>query len=151
MLALGSFTSAFFDANSLTTLKLAFNEYSVFHERPTVSLADLLPLKKPWPHLRRLSLHFMPLRLAEFQILVGAQRNTLTKFKGSSLYLLDGSWPEALDALRGFDNLQQFKLRVPRGGMFGDGEYSNTLEEEMCRYVMKLVDRNPLQALIPNI
>lgn len=149
MLALGSLTSAFFDVANLTTLELSFDEYPVFYERPTVGLADLLPLTRPWPHLRNLSLRYTPCHLEELQILVDSLRNILTRFETYCLYLLSGSWLEALDVLRGFESLQYISFEFPKGANFGDGRriHPTIPEERMARYVLKLSDRNPLHSL----
>jgi hypothetical protein len=49
--------------------------------------------------------------------------------------------------LRGFETLQHITLDYPRGGEFGDGMrfFHNLPKEATARYVLKLIDDNPLR------
>jgi hypothetical protein len=145
MAALTSLAATFFAIPSLTSLELVFDEHGSGQNKK-VSLSALLPPSGSWPHLRSLSLKYLPLSLDDLQALVAALRNTLKKLYGHCLTLQSGSWLDALDLLRGFEALRHIDLGFLRGGEFGEGQYNfiNLPRQAMASYVMKEIDRNPL-------
>jgi hypothetical protein len=130
----------------LIRLELSFHDYSPFYHRPQASLSEILPLDRPWLALKDLILSHIFFKIAELEALVEDLSATLTNFDGDSLYLLDGSWIDALDTFRGFHALRQFSLSHPIGMQFGNDwrAFHNTPDKEMEEYVLRRRDRNPL-------
>lgn len=81
MLALCSLTSAFFDTPTLKTLEFSFDEFPAYHEPPMVSISDILPMgSQTWPQLHTLSLRYVPLTIADAELLVRTLRGHLKRF-----------------------------------------------------------------------
>ncbi|KAH7113982.1 hypothetical protein B0J13DRAFT_515304 [Dactylonectria estremocensis] len=147
MLALCSFTQHFFSAPNLESLHIWFAEYPCFYETPTVSLMDILPLQKSWPQLSDLELRYQPTTLSELKTLVALQGDTVKNFNCECVWLLDGGWHEAIEAIRGFGGIEKICVKYPRGERYGSGRGRNVgmPYDEVCRYILKQTDVNPLE------
>lgn len=148
MLALCSLTSAYFDSSTLSSLRISFDEFPAFHEPPTVSISDILPLETQlWPQLHTLSLRYVPLTITDATMLVGILKGHLKSFKCWCSWLVQGSWIEVVDNFRELDLLQSFEIDYPKGGEFADVSWNhpNTfLKQEVEKYVLKAAASNPL-------
>ncbi|KAH6960057.1 hypothetical protein BKA56DRAFT_600351 [Ilyonectria sp. MPI-CAGE-AT-0026] len=147
MLALCSFTQHFFSAPNLESLYIWFVEYPRFYEIPTVSLVDILPLQKSWPQLSDLELRYQPAALSDLRTLVSLQGNTVKSFNCECVWLLNGSWDEAIEAMRGFGSLEKVSVKYPRGERYGSGRglHIGIPYDEVCCYILKQTDVNPLR------
>ncbi|KAH7128871.1 hypothetical protein EDB81DRAFT_808443 [Dactylonectria macrodidyma] len=146
MLALCSFTQHFFSAPNLESLYIWFVEYPRFYEIPTVSLDDILPFQQSWPRLSDLELRYQPVSLRDLRTLVSLQGNTLKSFKCECVWLLDGGWDEAIRVIRDVENMEEVYVKYPRGERYGSG-YGTHVDmpyDEVCRYILKETDVNPL-------
>ncbi|CAH0058472.1 unnamed protein product [Clonostachys solani] len=146
MLALCSFTKPFFTAPKLEKLKIVFPTYTYHFNPPEVGISDILPLESPWQHLDTLTLLYQPAKLEDLSALVANQGNTITNFRWDHTWLLTGRWDEAVEVLRGFRKLSKVSVDYPKGGCCKSpsSRIFKTPHEEICRYILKETDVNPL-------
>ena len=144
---LGNLTRAFFDVESLESLKLSFGNYPCFYEVPEISLAQILPLQtRTWSHLQTLELQHIPFHQYEVRTLAERHSKTVKKFDISGPYLLSGSWVDSVEHLRSLDKLEEVNFQYPKGGEFGNNSrYSRGYpDEEIMKYLLREREDNPV-------
>ncbi|KAH7116759.1 hypothetical protein B0J11DRAFT_100394 [Dendryphion nanum] len=156
MMALCNFTSACFSSKHLSDLHLSMDNYPVFYQIPTVSLADIFSFPLPsTKNLARLYLRNVPFKLNELRDFIeSSQReggNELQWLNMYSPWLLTGTWLKASKVLRGFGSmLEHFEFTFPRGAEFGDLRIRNKPSTRKFEdYVTGQTDVNPLEGWEP--
>jgi hypothetical protein len=143
MLSLCSITQPFFSAPNLESLHIRFDEYTSNSARPTVSLGDILPLETSWSRLHTMFLWYQPATITELKSLVSRHSKTVRDFVWYSPWLLEGTWPDAVEIIRGFKNLEDFRLEFPKGD-------PNTLtygwpKDEVRKYILRETNEKPIR------
>lgn len=146
--SLSDLSNALCDVPALEELKLSFFVFATQDEEGP-SAAQFLPLKtRRWAHLESLCTTGIPFHGEDIRTLTQqCDRNMLSYLDVSDVTLLSGSWKEAIEDLREFNQLQCVWFEDPQGA-----EFELTIPEEdhseICREVQKYLCRecneNPL-------
>ena len=147
---LGNLTRAFFDVESLKSLKLSFGDYTSSSNVPEISLGQILPLQtRTWLYLQTLTLHAIPFYQYEVRTLAERHSKTVNKLDIFTPYLLSGSWVDSVEYLRSLDKLEQVGFQHLMGGGFGHSlNYSRAsrwyLNNEVAKYLLREREDNPV-------
>ncbi|CRG90143.1 hypothetical protein PISL3812_07185 [Talaromyces islandicus] len=127
---------------------------------PEISAGQFLHLK--WENLRSLDLCSVPFHETEFANMIRRLPESLQSLHLNEIYLLSGSWAEAIDSLRAL-RLRDLYFRWPCGGEYGGRDYEEgtnneeflherarpTIEYPEGRYLLQLA-RSQLEDLTLN-
>lgn len=145
---LGALVGAFCNVEELEHLTLSFEEYPCFTERPQISATKFLALR--WKCLQSLCLRNIPFEDTEMVSLVQRLPQTLKRLKVCSLYLLSGSWAQAVEHLRALTQLKEMDFQSPRGAEFGHTAtfLEDSKREGISRYILRRGEENPLPDIV---
>jgi hypothetical protein len=145
MLALCSLTQCF-SSPLVEELSMSMGDYLGERTRPTVSISDILPMI-PRSKLKILSIKYVPATIGDLNTLVALQHESVTSLNWDHGWLLDSDWDEALDVLRGLQNLSSVSIKYPRGQRYGRpfGHDPKLPYEDAYSYILKESSTNPLR------
>jgi hypothetical protein len=145
MLALGSITKPLASSPNLEYLRADLE--SNCHTSAVFSMADLIPPDTPWPQLQGLRFLYLRIKLDELRSLVSRLGKTLLRLDWHSVYFPDCSPSELLDAMRGFQTLEDVHVDYPDGDQFlkdPGSSLSRWPKDEVRRYLLGETDVYPL-------
>jgi hypothetical protein len=118
MLALCSITQSFLSAPHLEDMHVEFIGYPRLNRRPTISLEDVLPANVLWPRLRSLSLCNQPFTVKEIRSLAIRHSGALRNMDLQACWLLEGSWDDIEEVVKGQRSLEKSSIKYPSGGNY---------------------------------
>jgi hypothetical protein len=145
MLALGSVTKQLTSSPNLNYLRVDL-EYSC-RTSAVFSIDDLISSETPWPRLQGLRFLYLRIKFEELRSLVSRLGKTLLRLDWHSVYFPDCSPSELLDAMRGFQALEEVHVDFPDGDQFLKDRGSPLArwpQDEVRRYLLRETDVYPL-------
>ncbi|SPJ73544.1 uncharacterized protein FTOL_03274 [Fusarium torulosum] len=145
MLALGSVIKPLASSPNLHYLRVDLEHKA--HTSAVFSMDDLIPSDTPWPRLQSLRFLYLRIKLEELRSLVSRLGKTLLRLDWHSVYFPDCSPSEVLDAMRGFQALEEVHVDYPDGGQFlkdPGSPLARWPKDEVRRYLLREADVYPL-------